>query len=407
MPRVLTQRAVDASRPRSKRYGLRDGLVPGLQLIVQPTGHKAYALFVRIHGKQVKLHVGNAGVLSLGQARDGARHKLAMIARGEDPRAVKREAQPAPETFEIVARRFIERHAKPHTKSWRLTERIIARELLPRWNGRPLASITKRDVLSVIDAILDRNSPIMANRVLAVVRRLFNWCTERDLVEYSPVSRLRAPSREVKRDRTPSDDELVRIWQAAEALGYPFGPPIKLLVLLGQRREEIAGMRWSELDDTLTVWTLPKERVKNRIAHEVPLPTAAREILRTIPRFGNSDFVFTTTGTTPVSGFSKAKQRLDAMISPPLPAWTLHDLRRAAASGMARLGVSLPVVEKVLNHTSGAFRGVAGIYQRHDFAQEKKEALEIWSAHVTALVDPRHAGSQNVERRGAVIRAVQ
>jgi integrase len=391
MPRVLTQRAVDASRPRSKRYGLRDGLVPGLQLIVQPTGHKAYALFVRIHGKQVKLHVGNAGVLSLGQARDGARHKLAMIARGEDPRAVKREAQPAPETFETVARRFIERHAKPHTKSWRLTERLIARELLPRWNGRPLASITKSDVISLIDTILDRDAPIMANRVLAVVRRFFNWCTERDLIEFSPVSRLRAPSRELRRDRSPSDDEVVQIWRAANELGYPFGSVVKLLILLGQRREEISGMRWSELDDALTMWTLPKERVKNRIAHEVPLSTAAREILQKLPRFNNSDFIFTTTGTTPVSGFSKAKQRLDAMISPPLPAWTLHDLRRVAASGMGRLGVSLPVVEKVLNHTSGSFRGVAGIYMRHDFAQEKKEALEVWSAHVLQLVEkPQH-----------------
>jgi integrase len=408
MAKILTQRAVDAAKPRAKRYGRPDGLIPGLQFIVQPSGFKSYALYARINGAQAKLQVGNASILTLAQARDQARQLLALIAQGQDPRTAKREAlQPALETFATVARRFIERHAKPHTRGWRTTERILACDALPRWGRRPIAAITRADVIALLDSIVDRGSPIMANRTLAVVRKLFSWCVERGTLEHSPCERVKAPARENERDRTPSDAELARIWRAANELGYPFGSVIQLLILLGQRREEIAGMRWSELDNELALWTLPKERVKNRTAHVVPLPPAAREILRTIPRFSGSDFVFTTTGTKPVSGFSKAKQCLDAAISPPLPAWTLHDLRRSAASGMARLGVSLPVVEKVLNHVSGAFRGVAGIYQRHDFAQEKREALETWANHVLALVDPGYAGSQNAARRGGAIRAVQ
>jgi integrase len=289
-----------------------------------------------------------------------------------------------PETFATVAHRFIERHAKLHTRSWRATERILARDALPRWRNRPITSLAKSDVIALLDAVVDRGAPIMANRTLAAVRKLFAWCVERGTLEHSPCERVKAPGREVRRDRTPSDDELRQIWRAADERGYPFGRCIQLLILTGQRREEVAGMRWDELDEELTVWRLPATRVKNNTQHTVPLAAVVREILQGVPRFG-SDFVFTTTGTKPVSGFSAAKRRLDRAISPPLVPWRLHDLRRSAASGMARLGVSLPVIEKVLNHTSGSFHGIVSVYQKHSYLAEKKGALELWADHVVAL----------------------
>jgi integrase len=385
MSRVLTQRAVDAAKPRMKRFGLPDKLIPGLQLLTQPTGHRSYVLYARLHGRQIKLLVGNAGILTLGEAREQARRLLVAIARGEDPRVSKREAlQPAPETFATTVARFLARHVKVHNRSWRATERILERSVLPRWGNRPLGSITRVDVISLLDGIADR-APVMANRVLAAIRKLFNWCIERGLIEHSPCERVRAPSREVARDRTPSDDELRQIWQAADTLGYPFGPCIQMLILTGARRSEVGGMRWSEIDPTLTTWTLPKERAKNGVAHVLPLSTAAREILQALPRFDGSDFVFTLNGATPIRGFARFKVRLDAAIDPPLAPWCLHDLRRAVASGMAKLGVALPVIEKVLNHTSGSFRGVVGVYQRHDFAAEKAAALEAWGRHVVGL----------------------
>jgi len=167
-------------------------------------------------------------------------------------------------------------------------------------------------------------------------------------------------------------------------------------------------MRWSELDPTLSVWVIPKERSKNKIAHVVPLSSAARAILASLPRIG--DYAFTVSGLKPVSGFSKIKTRLDAAISAandgaPIPPWTLHDLRRTAASGMAKLGVSLPVVERCLNHVSGAFRGVTGVYMRHDFAAEKAEALEIWGRHVMALIAPAKRNGVSRARRNRLLEA--
>jgi integrase len=193
----------------------------------------------------------------------------------------------------------------------------------------------------------------------------------------------------VSRDRVLSDDELRLVWKAAEGMGWPFGPMVQLLVLTGQRRSEVAGMEWQEVDLEKATWVIPSHRTKNAEAHLVPLSPPAVAILASLPRVG--DYVFTTTGRTPVSGFSRAKAALDgrAEIAP----WRLHDVRRTVASGMARLGVNLPVIEKVLNHTSGSFAGIVGVYQRHSFADEKRRALEVWGRFVEELVSDEPAGN--------------
>ncbi len=190
-----------------------------------------------------------------------------------------------------------------------------------------------------------------------------------------------------------SDAELNRVWAACDMIGWPFGPLVRLLILLGQRRDEIGGMRWSEIDLERKAWTLPRGRVKNGVEHVVPLPLLALAILgdmpRIVPPMGYPDFVFTTGGGAAVSGYSKAKQRLDEFMAndggDALPHWTMHDLRRTFASGCARLGVNLPVIEKMLNHVSGSFGGIVGVYQRHSFADEKRIALEHWAVHVKSV----------------------
>ena len=384
MPKILTVRAVEAARPSLQRRELPDGVVPGLYLVVQPSGSKSWALRYRLGGRSIKLTIGSAGVLELAAARAAARAALATIAEGRDPALVKRSARTQTlETFEIVARRFIERYAKLHNKSWRDSERILQREAVPHWRHRPVASITRVDVVALIDGIVDRGAPAMANRTLTVLRRLFGWFVERGTLELSPCERVKDPASETRRERVHSDAELREIWRAADILDYPFGVVIKLLLLTGARREEVAGMRWSELAADLSLWTLPAERVKNKNRHEIPLSAPARALLADVPRI--SEFVFTTTGVAPVSGFARAKRRLDQAITPPLPPWVLHDLRRSLASGMAALGVQMPVVEKILNHVGGSFAGVAGVYQRYDFAKEKRHALEAWGRHILAL----------------------
>jgi integrase len=201
-----------------------------------------------------------------------------------------------------------------------------------------------------------------------------------------------------------TDDELQAVWQGAEAIGWPFGAIVRMLILTGQRRGEVAGMRWQELDFDAKTWTLPKERCKNGVEHVVPLSSAAIEILGSLPRIAG-ELVFSFNGRAVPDGFDRAKKRIDAYIAgrngKPIPAWRLHDLRRTFASGCARLGVQLPVVEKLLNHTSGSFRGVAGVYQRHDFAGEQRAAVETWARHVEALVSGGAAGNVVLLKRGA------
>jgi integrase len=394
MTKVLTQRGVETIKPRSDRFGKADGLIPGLQLLVHPSGRKSFALFPRVHGKQIKITIGDAAVLTLAQAREKAKRKLALIASGEDPRAAKQEAiRTASETVEAVARRFIERHVKPNLRRSYEVERQIEREIVPRWGKRPITSIVKRDVVALLDDIVDRGSLVMANRMLSTLRRLFNWAIDRGLIETSPCDRIKPPASEIKRDRAHGDAELALIWRATETLNPPFGAFIRLLILTGQRCGEVAGMRWSELDPGLQMWTLPAARVKNRVQHQIPLAPEVRDILAGLPRIDGCDLVFTTNGRTSIGGFARIKAALDKAVTSlnggsPIPKWVVHDFRRSAASGMARLGVQLPVVEKILNHVSGSFAGVAGIYQRHDFAGEKRTALEIWGRHVLALTRP-------------------
>jgi integrase len=390
--KILTQRAVEAAKPPSKDRDTRpDGIVPGQQFIVHPGGKKSYRLLARVNGKQVNFPIGDATVLTLAEARTKGKRILAEIADGKDPREARRAAVKAgSETVEVLARRFIERYAKVHNKRWKDVEQRIGREILPRWRNRPITSITQSDVVALLDAIMDRDAPRAANLTLATVRKMFNWACERGMLETSPCDRVKAPAPEVKRDRVPTDAELALIWQAAGELGYPFGPFFQLLVTTGQRREQVAGARWSEFDSKLTVWVVPGKRTKNGVEHKIPVAAATRAILAGLPRFAGCDLVFSTNGKTSISGFSKAKAKLDRAVAGlngdvPIESWTPHDLRRACASTLAALGVQLPVVEKILHHLSGVFGGVSGVYQRHSFFNEMAEALERWGQHVGAL----------------------
>jgi len=205
------------------------------------------------------------------------------------------------------------------------------------------------------------------------------WAVSRGIIERSPCEGIEAPSTEKPRDRVLSLDELRLVWCAADLLGFPFGPVVKLLILSGQRRSEVGGMEWTELDLEARTWTIPAARSKNRRQHTVPLSPQAIEIIETLPRFSGSKFVFSP-GKTPPSGFSKAKERLDKYIASangePIPAWIMHDLRRSTASGLAALGVDLHIIERCLNHVSGSFGGIVSIYQKHSFADEMRDAME-------------------------------
>jgi integrase len=273
---------------------------------------------------------------------------------------------------------------------------MLNREVVTRWSGRRLSQITRANVHEMLDEIVDRGAPIAANRRFAALRKMCAWAVERGIIDHNPCDGVKAPAAEVQRDRVLSDSELRLAWQACERIGI-FGPLIRLLVLTGARLREVAGMQWSELDLSARTWALPAARTKNKRQHVVPLSDTAVEILARLPRVEGQRFVFSTTGRTPVSGFSKAKAEIDKAVleiarreageeAAPIPRWTFHDVRRSVATNLQKLGVRLEVTEAVLNHVSGSRAGIVGIYQRHDWADEKRAALVSWARRLDEIV---------------------
>lgn len=395
---AFTARAVELQKPNpEKRLELADGSLPGFYLVVQPSGSKSWAIRYRADGKTRKFTLGPYPRLGLADARERARTALQAVSEGRDPGAeqmvaLQGQATATRLTFGAVALDFIARYAKPRNRSWPETERLLTKADLARWQERDIRSIGRRDVLDAIDGVVERGAPIHANRLFAALRRMFGWTVERGILDVSPMASLKPPSPEVARDRVLSDTELRAVWLAAAEIGYPFGHAVQLLILTGQRRAEVLEAEWREFDLDGSVWTIPRQRAKNDRAHHVALSSEARDIVAALPRIGAPPrFLFTTTETTPFSGISKATERLQAVAAAYMPEggalepWRLHDLRRTFASGCARLGVSIHVVEKILNHTSGTFGGIVGVYQRHDFGAERRDALELWAKHVHAL----------------------
>ena len=404
-PLGLTVAGIKALRPRAERYEVKDDAITGCYVEVWPSGAVSYRLRYRFNGKSKKLIFGRFDVDEggLSKVRAKAREARNRLGEGIDPASEKRAARaaralaagqaeaiaepapPPPDLVETVAAEFIERSAKPNTRDWRETQRLLERNIVAHWRGRRLSEISKVDIHAALDAMIDRGAPVGANRVLAQLRKMCRWAMSRGLIERSPCEGIDKPSSETKRDRVLDDRELAQVWRACEALGFPFGPLTQMLILTGQRRGEVGGMAYSELDLEGALWTLPAARVKNKRQHAVPLPPQAVALLRGLPRIVGSDYVFSTTGNTAPSGFSNAKERLDEML-PALAPWTMHDLRRSVATGMARIGVALHVIERVLNHVSGSFGGIVAVYQRHSYSAEMRAALDLWAAHVVALV---------------------
>jgi integrase len=411
MAKRLTTRFVEnAKRDPAKRREIPDAGKPGLYLVIQPSGKRSWAVRYRFNGRPRKVTL--EGFPSLGVAHKLAQAELDKVAEGRDPAVEKKAAKSArrddtgSDAFEAVAAQFIERHAKRNTRasSARETERILNKEVLPKWGDKRIQEITKRHVLDLLDGIVDRGGGLSANRTLAVVRKLFNWAVQRGIIDASPVASIKAPLAERSRDRVLSDDEIRWLWLACDKVAYPFGSMAKLLLLTGQRRNEVAGMTFGELDLDKALWCIPGGRTKNDEAHEVPLSDAAFAIIESVPRIATSKgFVLTTRAEKHLRGYSQAKKAIDmAMFAVAreergedvkIPRWTFHDLRRTAASGMARLRIALPVIEKALNHSSGSFAGIVGVYQHHHFADEKREALDAWASFVMSVVEGKPASN--------------
>jgi integrase len=402
-----------------------DKLTPGFGLRVSAPrpgsreGRKTWVAMGRVDGKPVMTTLGTlAHIPKVEQARQAAREALLAMKAGTKPlqerrakaalrkAAAEQKAAVERETIEgrfgAVAERFLVEHIdRKRPKYATEVRRIFRHDILPRWGERPIRSITKADVNDLLDAKArtrelprkgtDGGATLQANRTLTRLRTFFSWAAANDFVAADPTAGVLQRGKERARDRVLDDDEIIWFWRAADAVGWPFGPIFELLLLTAQRESEVAGMRWSELDlvDKRT-WTIPRERTKSDRGHLVYLSALACEILGGLPRLG--DVVFTFDGHVPVSGFGRAKGKLDVLMAAyggaSLPSWVIHDLRRTATTIMARLKVPPHIADKILNHTGGAIRGVAAVYNRYEYLDERKAALEALGRFVENLVRP-------------------
>lgn len=455
MARKLTSKSVEQARPRKNARGelvrteIPDAGKPGLYLVIQPSGRKSWALRYRrlSDGKPRKLTLD--GFPSLRMAHKLSQDALDNVAEGGDPAAQKFARKHAVardagrDLFETVAVDFINRYAKKKNRSWAETARLLGlvpepkrarvavADVIPleqrpltmtdggltqKWSKLRIQEISRRDIIELLDSLVDRGAGITANRTLAALRKMFHWAIERDIIGASPCAGVKPLAPEMSRDRVLSDDELRWFWQACDNSGFPFGPLFQLLLITAQRRNEVGDIVATEIDLNERLWTMPKARAKNNAEHHVPLSNLACEVIEALPRIaGNKGYLFTTNGQTPVSGYSRAKDRLDremlrlarkdveklgadpAEVS--IPHWTLHDLRRTASSNMARLGIPVHVTEAALNHKSGTIRGVAAVYNRYNYADEKRGALEAWGRFVTSIAGPTDAENVVTLRR--------
>ncbi len=376
-----------------------DAGYPGLALRVSYGGSRSWVYFYRWQGKQKRLTLGPWPALELAQARDAWREARKRLTNGLEPAAGPVAA--AADDFASVAADWLKRD-QAENRSRDEVERILRRDVLPVWGHLRISEINRRQILDLIDAIADRGAATLARRAHAHLHRLFRWSVGRGVIPVNPMTDLPKPGEEIRRNRVLTDDELRLAWEGSEQIGWPMGSAIQLLILTAARREEIGALRRREIDRTRNVLRLEGERTKNGEPHTIPLSLTAQKLIARLPRVAGSDFVFTTTGTTPVSGWSHAKESLNQVMlegarklaqergedadDVNLAPWRIHDLRRTVATGMERLGIRLQVVEALLGHVAGSRAGVVGIYQRHTYDDEKREAAEKWAEHIDSLV---------------------
>jgi integrase len=387
MPRIrLTKSAIDALPISKSDVVYWDAGYPGFGVKVTPKGRKVFIVLYRAGGAGSKLRkytIGPYGRVTLHQARVAAHKVFAAKLEGRDLAAEKREAKRrvVADRVEDLLESFIAQRLAQNRSAGEIS-RLLRREVGKPWAGRSIHEIGKRDVVEVISAIEQRGAPAAANKTLKSLKTFLRWCVGRAVLDQSPAEGIPLPAKEVARDRVLKDQELVQVTRAAREIAGPYGGIVELLALTGQRREEVARMKWDELDLVRRIWTLPKSRTKNAKEHVVHLSEQSRAVLKRVDK--KEPFVFSVLGTKPFQKFSDAKRRLDQLSS--VTGWRLHDLRRTCVSGMARLGIAPHVADKILNHQAGTISGVAAVYQRHEFLSERRQALDLWGAHVEATL---------------------
>ncbi len=432
MKKKLTVRGINALKPAEpgKRVVVWDTELSNFGLRVTDAGKISFIVMRRVQGKLLRRVVAEhrigaeytEGLLS--QAREDARKALRDMSQGIDPKqkralaleqAEKQQAERRANSFGAVAEDFIKRHVlakdkgKPKLKSGNEVAASIRRELISVWGDRPISEISRRDVVKLLEKVVDEDRPYIAHHLLAYLSKLFNWAIVRDVYGLNASPITRGMAKEIigarkPRQRVLSDSELRELWRATEEMPYPFGPFVRMLLVTGQRLREVANAKWSEFDLDNALWTIPADRMKGDAAHGVPLSPLALRILRSVPQDDKKPrdptaYVFSTMGgKAPISGFSKAKIALDRMLAEKrakatadggnpaaLPGWVFHDLRRSMRTNLSGLPVPDLVAELVIAHAKPSLHKV---YDQHAYREEKRRALDLWAARLLSIVEP-------------------
>jgi integrase len=413
----------------------------GLAVRVTAGGGRTYLCQYTLHGRKWRVPLGACSAVALSKAREAAAGIMGDVAKGRNPAAERKDAAAAERAKRarnrLTLRVLIEDWQRVHLSGRRASYaaeavRALHHAFLDVLDD-PADDLDRTAVVRALDALARRRKrkgdsrpnkvggAAITSRTAAYGRAAYAWAMKRGVVRANPFADLPVPKSNDKRERVLSDAELAEIWRAAGDATQPYGIIVRLLILTGQRRGEVAGMTWAELDEDLMTWTLPGPRTKNGAPHIVPLSQPARDILRALLAADVAEgrraihkmraeeaLVLPGLFGTPFAGWSKSKANLDKILieihaqPAPLVPWSLHDLRRTVATGLQRLGVRLEVTEAVLNHISGSRGGIAGVYQRHDWAAEKRAALDHWATHLISLIQGRSAGDNVVmlERAG-------
>lgn len=432
--RLTNKFVAKLTAPAGKRVEVADTIVREMRIRVSDKGAKNWSLLYRVagagensnRGPMKRMTLGPYPLVSLEQAREKARDALDNADRGIDPSAKRDEevAQRQTRAFEVVLGRFVDLHVKQNTHDGRFAkeraaaleaeragktvakgpksklgrapaQRLIEDHALPVWRGRMIETITRAEAHDLLDDVVGKKGEPIARELRKHLTKMFNWAADRGHIAANPLAGMRRPELGyVARERVLSMDELGRVWDAAGEMAYPFGNMVRLLILTGQRRSEIAELEKDWIDAEHRAISIPAARYKTKRAHVFPLSPPAWSIAEGLPRWNDGNCLFSTTGgNRPVSGFSKAKKRLDEIIDEqgtkrgltPIASWTIHDVRRSVSTHMARLGIPQEHIERVLGHV---VQGIAGTYNKYSYLDEKRAALEkwgkLWTAHEAA-----------------------
>jgi integrase len=413
---VFTDRYLKSLKPAEagKRIVHWDAAKPSFGCRITDRGVVSFFVMRRMHGKPqpVRVVLGRYPDVSLATARKLATEALGDLVTGVHPKERRlTEAKRQANTFAALADQFLRRPAAAKQRTRLEIEKTINRHLIPRWGARVVCEIKRSDVIAMLEAIDAGSGPYMATRALALASSIYRFGVMRELVESNPCHLIK-PSDFVgemaPRQRVLTDSEIALVWQATKGeinrrngaeieSTYPAGPFARFLLLTAVRRNEAARMTWAEIDLGNALWVIPGSRTKGGAPHEVPLSGMAGDLLRSLPRFVDGDFIFSSNGgRSPIKGFGQFKDTIDARaarLAPPgLANWRFHDLRRTARTNLATLGVSPFIAELILGH---AQKGVHKIYDVHRYQSEKRDALERWASRLRDIVEPPPA---NVRR---------